>query len=284
MAFLSQFFNILDQLLKDFSVYKVDTCAFLSQFFTVLDRLLEDFTVYKVDTCGDCYIVAGGLMERSSGDGELVLAGDMDPKEGAKQVMEYIAAVVSALKSVCYPHNGKPASFRVGVHTGSCVTGVIGTTMPKFSLWGDTMNTASRMESTSQPGLIQLSKATFDLLDPSLKSRFTTMMGVKIKGKGMMETHVLSMEDLIKFHRASTSLSGTADLNSTSSRLNPLMSLRRSQDLLRQVCRLGKSSTEATVRRRVCKDYNDSKAKATKKRLLAQLVNVFKASSSTSST
>eukprot|EP00798_Chlamydomonas_sp_ICE-L_P031579 gene31579-6776_t len=257
--------------------------AFLSQFFTVLDRLLEDFDVYKVDTCGDCYIVAGGLMERSS-DGELVLAGDIDPKEGAKQVMEYISAVILALKNIRYPHNFKPASFRVGVHTGPCVTGVIGTKLPKFSLWGDTMNTASRMESTSQPGLIQISKATFVLLDPCLQSQFTTVKGVEVKGKGMMETHVLSMEDLIEGRRASFSLSGTADLNATSSRLNPMMALQRSQSLLRQACRLGMATTEATVSRRVCKDFYDSKAKATKKRLLAQLVNMFKAPSSFSST
>eukprot|EP00798_Chlamydomonas_sp_ICE-L_P026331 gene26331-17430_t len=295
--------------------------AFLSQFFTVMDRPLDDFNVYKVDTCGDCYIVAGGLMERSSGDGELVLAGDMDPKEGAQQVMEYIAAVVLALTDIRYPHNGKPASFRVGVHTGSCVTGVIGTKLPKFSLWGDTMNTASRMESTSQPGLVQVSNTTFNLLDPSLKSQFTTMEGVEIKGmmetyvmsvedlikghrasislscaadlkssrlspmgKGMMKTHVLSMEDLIKGHRASILRSGTADCKSTSSRLSPIMSLRRSQSLFRQICRLGKTTTGASDSMRVCKDYNDSKAKATKKGLMAQLVDIYKASSSTSST
>eukprot|EP00798_Chlamydomonas_sp_ICE-L_P024112 gene24112-9687_t len=182
---------------------------------TMCNILKGDSQFYKVDTCGDCYIVAGGLMERSEVDGELVLAGDMDPKEGAQHVMDYIAAVVSAL------------------------------------LWGDTMNTASRMESTSRPGLIQLSETTFNLLDPSLKSQFTTMEGVEVKGKGMMKTHVLSMEVLIKDHTASISPSGTAYRKSASSNLSPVMSLRYCQIFLRQARRLGKATTEGSGTRQV---------------------------------
>ncbi len=50
------------------------------------------------------------------------------------------------------PHDGSPVVIRIGIHTGPCVSGLIGTKLPKFSLFGDTMNTSSRMESTCTPG------------------------------------------------------------------------------------------------------------------------------------
>ncbi len=86
------------------------------------------------------------------------------------------------LVQVLMPHNGQPVVIRIGIHSGDCTSGLVGTKLPKFSIFGDTMNTASRMESTCQPGLIQVSEATRVML-PMLEL-FTPSGGVEVKVRG----------------------------------------------------------------------------------------------------
>ena len=104
-----------------------------------------------METAGDCYIVAGSLM-RQDKDGFLVLNQEGDAASGAENVMRFAKAMLRCARMVMMPHNGQPTIVRVGLHTGPVVSGLIGTKLPKFSIFGDTMNTASRMESTSKPG------------------------------------------------------------------------------------------------------------------------------------
>ena len=86
------------------------------------------------------------------------------------------------------PHNGEPVVIRIGIHTGDCVSGLVGSKLHKFGLFGDTMNTASRMESTSLPGRIQISSSTHALLNEHQQTFFEATGGVEVKGKGQMET------------------------------------------------------------------------------------------------
>lgn len=85
------------------------------------------------------------------------------------------------------PHDNSPCRIRIGIHTGNCTSGVIGSRLVKFGLFGDAMNTASRMESTSLPGRIQISSATFALLR---KYDQWSPRQVEVKGKGQMQTYL----------------------------------------------------------------------------------------------
>jgi class 3 adenylate cyclase len=160
----------------------------LNQLFTIFDALCDVYGVQKVETAGDCYIAAAGILNAEENGFSSIVGCVEDSVTGARRIMSLAKAMIAGSKTVLMPHNGEPVSIRIGIHTGPCVTGLIGTKLPKFSIFGDTMNTASRMESTSRPGLIQISEDTWMLLRRF--ERFRSTGGVEIKGKGVMPTFI----------------------------------------------------------------------------------------------
>ncbi|KAG1664452.1 hypothetical protein FOA52_006298 [Chlamydomonas sp. UWO 241] len=163
--------------------------AYLNALFYVFDKMCDQYKVFKVETAGDCYIVAGAMMQATP-EGGAALDEQADPAQGVRAVMGFARAMLRVARSVRMPHNNEPSVVRVGLHTGSVVSGLIGSKLPKFSLFGDTMNTSSRMESTAPHSCIQVSATTYALMDEEQRSALRATGGVEVKGKGLMETYV----------------------------------------------------------------------------------------------
>jgi class 3 adenylate cyclase len=117
----------------------------LNEIFTSFDRLADNHGLEKIKTVGDEYMVVGGLPEPRRDHAEVVVAMGLDMQK--------------EIESFTWP-TGEPILLRVGINTGPVVAGVIGTRKFAYDLWGDTVNTASRMESHGTPGAIQMTEAT----------------------------------------------------------------------------------------------------------------------------
>ncbi|XP_035681658.1 guanylate cyclase soluble subunit beta-1-like [Branchiostoma floridae] len=127
-------------------VEPMDIVRMLNKLYTSFDVLSKLNELYKVETIGDAYMVAGGIPEKVD--------------DHADRVVTMAVGMMDVSRTVTSPDGDKPISIRVGVHSGPCMAGVVGTTMPRYCLFGNTVSLASKMESCSQPGKINISDAT----------------------------------------------------------------------------------------------------------------------------
>jgi len=149
--------------------------VFLDGIFTKFDDLADELGLEKIKTIGDAYMVVGGLPEEREDHLEAIA-------ELALRMQDQIADHPAA--------NGTPLQMRYGIHTGPVVAGVIGRRKFSYDLWGDTVNTAARMESHGVPGRIHVTGSVRTGLEDAFT--FEERGTVEIKGKGSLTTHFLT--------------------------------------------------------------------------------------------
>jgi adenylate cyclase len=168
------FADLVDFTRRSQPIAPAQVVQFLNELFSTFDRLADRYRLEKIKTIGDAYMVAGGLP---------------DPRpDHAEAVAEMALAIRDEVASRVDP-GGRPLAVRIGVDTGPVVAGVIGRHKFIYDLWGDTVNTASRMESQGVTGCIQVTARTWERLRASY--RFERRGSIQVKGKGRMVTYFL---------------------------------------------------------------------------------------------
>ena len=147
---------------------------FLNKMFSDFDEVVEKFGVEKIKTVGDAYMVVSGLPRERNDHAQVLI-------NVAQRFLEIAAEYED--------HEGNPIELRIGINSGPAVSGVIGKSKFAFDVWGDTINTAARLESYGMPGKLHLSETTFNSLKE--KPDVPIVREIEMKGKGLMKTYLI---------------------------------------------------------------------------------------------
>ena len=145
----------------------------LNGLFSKFDDLTDQFNLEKIKTIGDAYMVAAGVPEEKENHAQLIFSFAQNMLQTLKEYNQLM---------------GSDLNLRIGISSGPVVAGVIGKKKFAYDLWGDTVNTAARMEAYGQAGKIQISPASFELLKNDFA--FEEIKNVEIKGKGIMDVYL----------------------------------------------------------------------------------------------
>ncbi len=148
--------------------------SLLNQIFSQFDHLADRYHLEKIKTIGDAYMVAGGIPVPQN-----------DHAQAIAQMAIEMQTVITHFKTT----TGKSFQLRIGINTGPVIAGILGIKKFSYDLWGDAVNIASRMEFHGEPGRIQVSETTYEMLKDEYV--FSPRGMVHVKGKGMMQTYWL---------------------------------------------------------------------------------------------
>ena len=150
----------------------------LHECFSYFDRICEQFGMEKIKTIGDAYMAVGGLPVENSTHAT-------DALNVAMAMRDFIAEGKARKIAAGLPY----FEIRIGIHTGPVVAGIVGVKKFQYDIWGDTVNTASRMESSGEAGKVNISEASYELVKDDPSFQFVARGKVQAKGKGEMEMY-----------------------------------------------------------------------------------------------
>ena len=168
------FADVVDFTPRTRSLPPAEVVGLLDRLFSHFDALAERYGLEKIKTIGDAYMVASGVPEPRPDHAQALARLGLDMVEAVRPGGEV---------------GDLGLQLRVGINSGPVVAGVIGRKKFLYDLWGDAVNTASRMESQGAPGEVQITRATYDLISDEFECGPQGM--IPIKGKGDMETWYL---------------------------------------------------------------------------------------------
>ena len=162
-----------------------DLVSEINACFEVFDGIMDKYGIEKIKTIGDAYMAAGGLPVPSDGSTKNTVLAALD-----------MQTFISRRKVEMETLGKHSFEMRAGIHTGPVVAGIVGVKKFQYDIWGDTVNTASRMESNGQIGKVNISKHTYELIKDDPQFIFESRGKIKAKGKGEIEMYFVERTDI----------------------------------------------------------------------------------------